>query len=436
MSIILLILFFIIILFLRFFKIDLPSKRILSIFLFLWFAVLILSQYGFYGFNTPDVYTIFLLLLSVGSFILGFCLKKIKYNSIPLNLNCIHVQVNRLMNNKVFLAILILFTCYMLLLGIIFYKTLLLTKSLSDIRGSYFDSSDSMYGPYFGLINVYILSPVVAVFSALFGYCILYKRDWKLVLIFISLFIYSSLGGGRFHYIRLLVLPLVLTMFVFYQGRIRLTIKRVLSILLLGLLLLLLLSWITLGRRGEVGLNKSNIAYAMEKTIQDILTYAYGPILAFEYSIENDYASQIGGYQYGRLTLHALDDFFVIGFGKTLGIDRDYFNPSLDHLVKIKQDRSISLGQSNWNALYTWNLYFYVDFWVLGLIIFPFFIGLVSKYIIGQFYKYKIFGFFIILSFLFRAICFSFIDYTLFNMTDILLMVVIFITSKYRLKLV
>ncbi len=412
---------------------DLPSKRILTLFIVLWLTVLFLSQLAMYGFMKPTSYTVFLLLISVFSCAVGFCSYRCRYEPISLNTPYVREQVERLMNNKIFTCALIAFTLYMFSMAAIYYEQLVvLNSSLSDIRGSYFDGKDNIYGPYFGLLDSYIMSPFVHILSALFGYCLFYKRDWKLLLIFVSLFIYSSLGGGRFHYIRLFLLPAILGYFVFYKGKIKLKLKTVVTTLIVGFAVFFLLAWTTMGRRAD-GMDKSNMSEAIELTTQDILTYAYGPILAFEYSVEHNYSAMIGGYQYGRLTLHAIDDFFVIGLGTVSGVERTEFNPSLDNLVAIKQDSPIPLGgAAYWNALYTWNLYFYNDFGIVGLFVFPFLIGLLSRYIICMLYKYNKFGYFIILTFLFRALLFSFIDYTMTNMMDVLVLIAIFIFNKYK----
>lgn len=435
MIFILILLFLFVFFWLKINRMDLPSKRILMLFVSLWFVVLLLSQLEMYGFSRPKNYTIVLLLISIFSFIIGFCLYRCRYKVVVVNTDYIKEQVDRLMNNKIFLVILIAFTIYMISLAGIYYEQLILLGSLQDIRTSYFDGRDSIYGSLFNLINVYILTPIVAVLSALFGYCLFFRRDWKLLIIFASLFIYSSLGGGRFHYIRLFVFPIMLIAYVFYDGRIKLKIRYILGVLVIGAILFFILSWTTMGRAGNIEVDKSNFEEAIDNTVEDILTYAYGPILAFDYSVEHNYPSMIGGYQYGRLTLHAIDDLFVIGLGTLSGIDREYFNPSLDNLVEIKQHTTISIGGGgHWNALYTWNLYFYNDLGVLGMFVFPFLIGFLSKYVICMFYKYERFGFFIVITFIFRALMFSFIDFTMVNMAEVLLMVAIYFFCKYKFK--
>lgn len=407
---------------------ELPSKRILTLFIVLWFSVLIITQFGIYGLPVPKTYTVVLLLISVFSFIMGFCSYRCNYGRVALGVDCMR-QVSRIMNNRIFIVIIIAVVLYLFSLAGIYFEQIQV-MSLSEIRTSYYSGSDSIYGRFFGLINHYLLIPFTGILAALFGYGVIFRRDWKLLVIFVLLLVYSMLGGGRFGYLLHFIIPAIFAGYVFRGEKIKLKPKRILSMIIVAVTVFLIFVMITGARRGGADMKD-----AVELTVKDVLTYANGPVVAFEYSIEHDYPQMIGGYGYGRLTLHAIDDFFVIGLGTLSGVDREYFKPPFDILVDIKQDTPITLGTNfRWNALYTWNLFFYNDLGVLGMIIFPFLIGRIARYVICEFYKYRNFGIFIVALFLFKAIIFSFIDYKMANMMDVLLMVVIFVCSKYKFK--
>jgi len=408
-------------------RIDKASKRILLIFIIYWFISLYLATQQIYDFNKVQTTTIIIQLISIYSFIFGFLKVKINPN-IQFNLKTpqFQSQVDRIMNNPLFILLLIVTTAYVISLFSIFYKSILWEGSMNIVRNAYYD--DSLFGKWFRYINLFLLSPFYTVLTPLFSYYTIYKRNWIWFLSLISLIIYSSLSGGRVEYIRIL-LPIILIGTIL-TNKDSLKFNKIAVYTFFTVLVLVLMSYISSSRYGNIEFNKENLTRGFERTTENVVSYSVGATVAFDYSLQHNYLDQIGGPKFGMLTLSGVENIFFLA---SHAIDMPYNRPS-DKFFTLKSDQiSISTESPNWNALYSWNFYFYHDFWIFGVIVFPFLFGYLLRRVLIKFYRTHNINYFVILSILFYIVIFSVFDISFITSPgNIILLVVLLRISRRK----
>lgn len=393
--------------------IDLPSKRILLLYSFYWLISLFFSTLGLYGFNTPKLTTVFCMLCSCMMLTIGFLSVKVPVVSVNLKDSKLVNSVSSLMKNKFFIAVVIILLLYSFSLFYKYYQ-FISSGNLYEVRSLYYASqNENMYGLLFPQVNYYILKPVTLIFSSLFGFSILYNRSKITVVLFIFIFILSSLGGGRLDYFRYLIFPLLLFGLCFHYKKIKMTLSRSCYLVIACASVFLLLSVVGAGRRGHMEFDMESLNVGIEMTTEHLMSYSYGPIVAFDYALENNYVDKIGGYACGALTFNAFNEFLV-KICNNIGVN---YGSVFSDFVNLKQDVWIPLsGQhydQSWNALFTWNLFFFMDFGILGILILPFLYGVLIRKAILLFMANQNIYSMILLYILFLYLILSVLDFNL-----------------------
>ena len=380
MSFILVLLYFIFLIWFLHVRMDISSKTVLFIFVSLWFLALILAVNGVSWLYDISDYSFFLLVLNVCSFFLGFNLVRINSREyIDFSDLKFKYQIECVLNNRIFQILVIVLFLYMLYLYSIFSAFKAAVENLGELRDAYF--SNELFGREGLIIGYFFKTPMIYMLCPLFAYCCIYKRNWLFVLMAVILYIESSLSGGRFGYLRCFVFLAAITA-------------------------------VTAMRMGDMDLNKETMIEAWETTSEHLISYFAGPSVAFDRSIDLNYVDRIGGYSLGLQSFSFVEGLFNVVMGK-FGIN--YESP-LTTLVELKQNARIYIGNGiSWNALYTWNLMFYTDLGLIGVILFPFLFGLIIRILIKKFYRKRNLIAFWILYILFSQIAFSPIDYQLTN---------------------
>ena len=284
-----------------------------------------------------------------------------------------------------------------------------------------------MFGRESLIIGYFFKTPMVYMLCPLFAYCCIYKRNWLFVIMAIILYIESSLSGGRFGYLRCFVLPLLYVGLVFRPKSTKL-IKVLVYFLPICLAFLFAITAITAMRMGNMDLDKDALLEAWDVTSEQLVSYFAGPSVAFDKFIELDYVDRIGGYSFGLQSLSFVEGLFNVLFER-FGVN--YESP-LSALVELKQNTRIFVGNGmSWNALYTWNIMFYADFGSIGVVIFPFIFGLITRILIKKFYKKRNLIVFWILYIFFNQIAFSPIDYQLTNIGIVYSLIYFYLFNKF-----
>lgn len=403
------------------------SKRILMIYSILWGTVISISSFGLYDFNIPSGKVLLMMAIHVFAFVLGFSSVRItSEDGSHFSLDELDRRLDRLTSNPLFIIITCILSVYIIFLVSKFFA-LIAVMSMSDLRTDFYESN--IYGTLFSIINGPILSTFNLLLIPVFSWMCFKKMNWLTIIQGVFLFGYASLGGGRFGFVRIGVGLLFVGFCLYLNKNNRSQRIRQLLFLLFGIVLIIGLMTtmrLSVDTKGDDGLDN-----AVESTSRQILSYAVGPISAFDYAIDNDYKDRIGGFKYGALTLSAPELFIYIVLNK-IGIN---YNKALDKLVTIKQDEYIAIGDNSWwNALYTSLLFYYLDLGWVGIVIFPFMFGILFRYFIKKMFMTNSLSCFIVVAYVFHELLRSITDYTFVDVfTFILMIILLFISSSKRL---
>lgn len=401
---------------------DVLSKRIILIYTIVWGVVINASTFGVYGLNIPSNEVIAMMTIHVICFIVGFNICNIKSEtSCIFSLEYLDEALNRLTNNKFFKFITCVLALYVSSLFLQFIK-ILAVMSMSELRTDFYESG--IYGTFFSIVNGPILSTFNLFLIPIFSWMLFKKRNWLLIVQGLFLFGYASLGGGRFGYLRIAI-GIAFVGFCLYMNKENQK-RRIRQILCLSIVFVLLIGIMTISRLSISAQGKEGVQDAIEATSEQMVSYAVGPIIAYDYALSHNYKERIGGYKYGGLTLAAPNLLLYIILNK-MGFK---YEKALDDLVEIKQDEVIFIGDGSWNALYTSLLYYYLDFGWLGIIIIPLFFGYFLRYMIKCFYKTNSIGHFVIITYMFHEIIRAITDYTFVGVYVLILMVVLHVISS------
>lgn len=399
----------------------------INIFVVFWVISLFLSIIRLGGLNQVSDYTYLLVYLGIIFFIIGFLSVKInRENELIFNQDFFSEKIVLITKNKFFVVLLIGVCIYVYSLVLKFLDVLVVSQNLADIRADYF--SGNLYGSLFNYTDAFLLTPFSIFCTPIFAYMVFYKRNYVCLLLAFFLVGYESLGAGRFGYIRIFLAVVFVTYIMLdtYKTNKKKFI-RFFSVLIIFLSLFLVV--ITTFRVSSID-EKQNFTESIDKTFNHITYYTAAPIVAFDYSLSNDYVGEIGGYKYGDLTFSVVTSFINL-FTSKFGFS---FDLSLPDLVKIKQDRLIKIGENSdgHNALYTANLYFYCDFGLFGVIIFPFFFGRVLRLLIRKMYNTKSYLMLAVVSWCYYVAFFSVVDFFMVNPYVFLCLIIFILLGMYK----
>ncbi|WP_259326098.1 hypothetical protein, partial [Parabacteroides distasonis] len=82
--------------------------------------------------------------------------------------------------------------------------------------------------------------------------------------------------------------------YCFYPKRFKITLKKGLLILVMSAAMFFLLTIIGAGRRGYMEFDKESLDVGVEMTTENLMSYSYGPIVAFDYALNNNYLDKLG----------------------------------------------------------------------------------------------------------------------------------------------
>lgn len=408
------------------------SRRLLYLYFGYWLVALILADMRISGLDYTSNYALLLLCINVFSFTIGFFLYKIRPSN-KISVNQVGVAVEELMSKSYFKTLLIGCTVLALFLFSIYFQRIMFYQSIYDVRSDYYENE--LYGGWFQYLRYFLLWPLAMVVIPVFAYSLFYKRNIYTLIMAIYLVAYESLSGGRGGYVT------IITGFVFVIYCVFNAVKKnnlrsnvILASSVFALLLIVFLT--TAGRMGIVDSSKNTVKEGMDETIYQIGIYTAAPIVAFDYSIKNNYSGRIGGLKYGKLSLSSVEELYNL-LGSRLGMTISM--KDVQKMVSIKQSDFIVVGNnesitSHYNALYTAVLWFYLDFGVFGVVFIPFLLGILVRWVILQTYIY--------FSLPMLAVCFVTFNYTINSVMDfylrsgyvLLALIVLYVVGKKKTK--
>lgn len=411
---------------------DRLSKSILLIYLGIWFVGLIISKSSIYDLNVCGDGTIFLLLAHLLTFVMGFCIVKPCKSKIDIrkDIPLFNIQIDKIVNSKFYTALLIIVFTYISTIFIKFYKVLIASMALNEIREEYY--SGELLGGGFSFINNYFLIPINAFLLAVFGYMSFYRRNFRWLFTGLTVVMYSALSGGRNEFAYIVI---TLVFFAICVGLLSLSNSKKNYAIFAGSLIVIYSTMVIItGNRSGSRDIINDFNKGVEETNMHIITYIGGPIVAFDYALNNNIENQIGGYQNGALTFASVDDLIFTAetplrklYG---GVPRKL---AINEIGQYFHDNYINIGTSwHWNALYTSCLYYYLDYGIIGVLLLPFIFGMIIRFIIKQLYKKPSVFFLIILSTIFYFLINSFQRFFFYRMSLLIFLIILYYLGKHQ----
>lgn len=406
---------------------------IIGAFNLFWGIALVLSLCSFSGKYAISTETYLLITIGILSFNWGFKYK----NRTSFQFDALIQSANRLISNNAFNFIVLLLNVYILSLFVIYIDTLSIS-SAADLRTDFFDEKYNLYGPLFLVLNTWVLKPFSILLLPLLPVSILLKRKKQIAIYLIFLLVYNSLGGGRFGYTQIFWSLYLVLICIFQKIKIRFSFRNI-AIVVVVVIFYGLIAFTTASRMAGFDINNIKLAdnEVIKETNSQLSAYVSGPIAAFSYAIDNDYVKKMGGYQYGKLTFGAFDQVLDITLRK-IGIG---YERSIPKLSTIKQDSRIIISDelTSWNALYTSNLFYYLDFGFIGIIVIPFlFAQLFSKSLMLMHRKLNIMSL-VLVNYIFVNCMHSIFDFRLYKLEDLVtfsvLLFLAYKSNSLKLKL-
>ena len=361
-------------------KTEKNYKKILYIYLVVWAVVMIMSSFGFYEMEVPSDYSYTLFLIHLVGFIFGAILiptsSVSKASSSDYLLKKIENSIVKILESPLFRAILVLMSLYVTYLFSMYWAKVMIYNTMSETRSQIVEIYGSLY---YNFARPLLFLPFSMVCYVLFGYAIFKKRDWVCFLMGYMLLVNASLTGGRFGYVFIFVGIVFVNIFI-----IKIKFRKYLLKFALGVgILYVLIVLTTTFRSGTISLDHNNVENGIEVANEHIVTYMVGSQAAFDYAIENDYLTKLGGYGYGVCTFSPL--VFLVDLCTTI-FGGFHLNSTNIKLITHLEDDKIYLegGTKGWNALYTSVIFYYMDAGIIGVFLFPFILGILSSLLIGK----------------------------------------------------
>ncbi len=213
---------------------------------------------------------------------------------------------------------------------------------------------------------------------------------------------YALIGGGRTNFLVLLFA----VFFVFMITGIKLKFKYVFSLCVFSLFIYVVISYFSAFRFDMQEFSLDTIREGASIFNENFVTYLVLPHRLFDYALQNDYLSQIGGYHYGLVSFDGINRYLRL-FLRLFSIDI----PAIyEKTTAMFQDTRIFIGGDSFsNYAYTNAIYHYLDFGIVGVFVIPFSFSLFIRWVIIKFYKTASVSSFCLLFYLYFVLmnCFS-----------------------------
>ena len=277
--------FILILLYVKNRKMDIISKRVLYCFISIWAVSLVISIWNPIDLYPVSFYTYLLLMINVLSCVLGFsCLKISPRTQSNLDYKKLDASIEAISSSGLFHFIVIAAIVYSSWIMIQNYQMIIMTQSLSDVRGLYYEDVEKLYGYGFVTVRDFILNPLSVIASPLFAYLFYKKKNLISVLLGIFLIEHASIGGGRIGYARIfIVFIFVLYCLLTHEPRK----KKIRLVGIVAAVFVFLIMAITMLRSGITNISVGNVNSNREETVGQISMYVAGPIAAFDYALKN-----------------------------------------------------------------------------------------------------------------------------------------------------
>ncbi|MFR5377587.1 MAG: hypothetical protein ACLTHI_00575 [Bacteroides uniformis] len=146
--------------------------------------------------------------------------------------------------------------------------------------------------------------------------------------------------------------------------------------------------------------------------MNETVIYMVGPFRALDYAVHNPpFLEHLGGITYGNSSIMGIDKLFDWIFS-LVGIE---YNSSYEQIGETLQEAKISINNEKgyFNFAFSSILYYYLDFRFVGVIIIPFFVGFILRFLIHKFNKYPSVPIFALIIFILMCCIMGFFNWEL-----------------------
>lgn len=360
------------------------SRAALSFYMLWWFFLLTISLFNPYELYPVSNKTYTLIMLNIFMYFLGYisvCYKKSKTN-FCINLNTAHLRKYLMWAQICIFPILLYYY--------IRYQSLLNSLGFLYARTIKFDLGYLFNSSFEYILYTFIVQPVVDISIIIF--CIkLIIGDFKnklFVFTGINIILNAQTGLGRFVYFQALIYLISSYIIIrksngvenFSNGKYKKPKKqKKITVYFASLLMVNVMVIVTLLRQGAKQLTLEMLSSTYLDLFEQAIVYFIGPFRALDTLIQGNTASN--NLFFGRLTLGGLDQ--LLGYLLMI-IDSSF--QTVNAIVGPMTRSSIPIGQGQqFNAFYTSLLNHYLDFNIVGIMLFPLIYGIISAYIANVF---------------------------------------------------
>jgi oligosaccharide repeat unit polymerase len=402
---------------------------------------LIISTLNPYGLYAVSGRTYTILLINVLAFVAGFMLmgrRKLYPQNFSYQSERIIVNIQKLINNKLWIAIIFAYLLFVLYL-IYIQGEMLLLYEYSDFARDVDLLFEDM-GDWTSTVYKLIIPVLSNIIMFLFAYMLLYYRNRRhMILYFLCIVLKSFIGGSRLSIFLIVVYIIALIIFkdiLSQNDKTRNPAKRkygsYLSLFLICSIVYLLMAYATAARKGELLFTKENIAYGCEILNENFVTYSTGPFRAFDYAMQHDYISYVGGYQYGRSTFSGLEEFINM-FTRRIGLPIETITAKT---FAHQQEEIIRISNKDilFNYAYTNAMIYYYDMGIFGVLIFSFIFGICARMSILIMYKRLTIASILLVCFIFYTMIHSPFTWYLGQSWTYFYLIVLFVMHKFSNK--
>lgn len=335
------------------------------LFNFWWGITIFVSGFGFFGIQIPEFETYFMYLVAILAFNLPVLLIRTR-NTKEKVPNEIEQSYNVFFTKNVtnFISIISLFNLFLLIQRSLRVVSLLLSgTSYEIIRYLYYNSDQIVTGQYGMLITNVIITPITMFGGIIFALLLFYSRKniYIMILSIMNVLLYSFSSGSR-SIVMFLGISVVVSYILNYKV---VKIKSKFSLYVIVASLIGVLIYITINRSDNVN--------QLSDILQTIVVYFTGAFVYFEKMlpvVEMDNTFFLGGSFFGGVI-----DIFILVM-KLFGSNIE----QISSIISEYNQEYVIIGSGiPFNAFTTMLYPFVYDFGKIGVLIQPFFFGLLAR---------------------------------------------------------
>ena len=412
-------------------KIDSNIKKISIAYGIQILVLIIISLFNPLNMYAVSAYTYFLIIVCTISFLMAFnkiskhiIKSKQDFNQIE---NKKLISLDNLLKSKILLASIII-----ILIIVIYYliKYNIIIKGMSklDIRmvrfNQLFDSGlEALFFNYVIAGSMYIL-------SIIFSVLLTNKKIKNPIFIFstITILLYSLIGYSRMIYLNI-VIYIFINILLKPNLKELINVKNIIKIILIGFALIIILFGMLYARICKSSAPiKDNISKTLNNQTEQIIEYSVGGFRLLDHFIKNGFENFPRKYTYGQATFAGIEEIILYPI-KGIGVEIDSFN----NIIGDYTQKSIKIGaKTNFNAFYTCVMNFYLDYGLIGVILFPILHSMLIIFSLKQYYLKKDIFSFMLLNFVLLNLFFSIIRWNYQSGTSVFVLVVLVGMSCFK----